>query len=224
MAALGRRPDRDEAGFTLVELLLSLTLMGLIAGPLIGAIFVVMQNSSYTLGRATSRGTAQDQLVSSHDQELLDSAFAADAQSSATVSTVKPLCAVMVTGVATTGVIGFTWSESSGGAENRKSSAWYYTARPRKPDGTADLGQLGALHRATCSALPATPGAALPGTAHDVTVSRALGPTTPTVTCDGTVPTPTCAAGARVVALRIGVGLDSSTTFGVQGQRRLVVS
>ncbi len=213
------RPRQDE-GFTLVELLLTITMLGLISGPLIGGIFVILQNSSYSMDRnAPSRGTTQDQLVTSQDQQLLDAHFGRDVRSSASVTVTRPACLSSPTGVGVTSLVGMTWPDSSGADITRTHSAWYYLARPLRPDGTADLTRLAELRRASCSADVITPSTALPGTTRQLILNRAVGPTAPTLTCDGTAPPRS--ATTRTLALRVQLGLDLSTTFSVQAHRRL---
>src|SRR4051794_31508490 len=110
----------DARGFTLIELLLAITILGLLMGTICGAIFVVLRTTQFTLDRPTgSQGTVQDALYSSNDQQLADSFFAADVQSSKTMSTptsaqpsTKPSCATAVTGV--TSLVTFGWQDSDG--------------------------------------------------------------------------------------------------------------
>lgn len=212
---------RRDGGFTLVELMLAITLLGLISGPIIGAIFVVLQSSSVTLSRSTgTRGTAQDQVTTSQEQRLLDAAFTTDVQSSQVVTTTKPACPVAVGGAVISSVAGFDWPDSSGGAVTRRSSAWYYLARPVLSGVTPDLTKLGVLHRATCRASLTSPGVALSGTARDVIISRSVGPVAPSLTCADGAALP-CSSGSRVVTLRVKLALDSTVDVGVQAQRRL---
>lgn len=212
------RARLDDQGFTLVELLLGMTLLGLISGPVVGAIYLTLKHSTYTLDRpGVSQGTAQDQLVSSNDQRLLAAAFAADAQSSLTVTATRPACLPAVSGAID--VISFTGPDSTGGALDRTSSAWYYLVRPAP---VAGVPQLAVLHRATCSALTSTPSTAISGSVREAAVSRAVGPSNPSVSCDAAALP--CSATTKVVRMQLKLGLDSSVVFGVQAQRRLVTS
>lgn len=217
---------RSDGGFTLIELMLSMSLLGLISLPLTGAIFVVLRNTSYTLDRAPTptnpspgKGTVQDQLVTSKDQSLLDSAFGADVQSSAVVTATKPACAVPPTSVVVTSIVGLSWPDSAGGAVTTTRSAWYYLARPMKPDGSADLTKLAELRRASCSAAVSTPSTPTAGSARDVALSRSVGAAAPTARCDGAaLPCPTT---GKLVVMQVALGLDAPVTFALQGQRRL---
>ena len=209
---------RGDEGFTLLEMLLSITLLGLISGPLVGAILLVLQSSSYTMERPAPIGTTQDQLVTAADERLLDAYFGADAQSSRTVGTAAPACASTPSGVSVTSAVAFTWPDSSGSDIDRVRSAWYYVARPVRPDGTPDLTRLAELRRASCTADVSAPSVALPGTERTVVVNRVLGPAAPTLTCDAAA---SCSPATERVALRVQLGLDSSTTYSVQAHRRL---
>ena len=214
---MSRRQDR---GFTLVELLITMTMLGLIAGPLVGGIFVILQSTSYTMERSgPSRGTAQDQLVTSQDQQLLTAYFGRDVRSSASVTATRPACLPAPTGVAVTSLVGLTWPDSSGADITRTQSAWYYVARPLRPDGTGDLTKLAELRRASCSADVATPAAASAGTLREIVLNRAVGPSAPALTCDGAAAA--CSTTTRTLALRVHLGLDLSTSFSVQAHRRL---
>src|SRR5947209_20217812 len=109
------RPRPNEDGFTLVEMLLAITILGVISGSIVGAIFVMTQSTRYTLDRTgAAGGTVQDSLVSSHDQQLADSYFSSDVQNSASIATSRPACDAAPTGVAWTSIVAFTWPDSSG--------------------------------------------------------------------------------------------------------------
>jgi prepilin-type N-terminal cleavage/methylation domain-containing protein len=212
----------DDAGYTIIELLMSILILGLIVGPLCGAVFVVMQTSLYSLDRPVSTGSSQDRLVTSRDQQTVGEYFGSDVEASVTLSTVKPVCTTQVPNALVTSVIAFTWQDSSGGAPDRANHAWYYVARPKLANGNPDLTKLAQLHRSYCSetlppALPAT-------VTSDVTVARSIGPLAPILTCDLVPISTTCPATTRLVALRISLGRDSSTKFGIQAQRRMVTS
>src|SRR5947209_6522111 len=87
-----------EAGFTLIEVLIALSLTAVIVGALAEALIV---------GVRTSDGTSQ-RLALSHDAEISARWFASDASSSDTVTTAASSCS---DGVSSTPVVQFQWTE-----------------------------------------------------------------------------------------------------------------
>jgi hypothetical protein len=218
-----RQFAHHDAGFTVIELVLSIFILGLIVGPLCGAIFVAMETSGYSLDHSVTRGTSQDRLVTSRDQQMTGEYFGSDVQASASFSPPPSSCTTSASRANV--VIAFTWQDSSGGARNRTDYAWYYVSRPKKTDGSDDYTKLATLHRAYCSQTVAVgPASPLTISASDVTVARSVG-SDPSATCygDAHVVYP-CTATSKLVVLQISLGLDSSTTFGIQAQRRMVTS
>lgn len=101
-AAPRRRPDiGDDAGFTLVELLMTIVVLGIIAAPLGGVVLTYLKNTDATTARMSE----------SHDALLAASYFAQDVQAvglrGAYTSTAEPaLLPSVTTGVAAPGGCG----------------------------------------------------------------------------------------------------------------------
>lgn len=66
-----RLTTRDDDGFTLVELLIALVILGIIIAPLTGAVISYLHNTDATIGR----------LSESHDAQIASTYFAQDVQS-----------------------------------------------------------------------------------------------------------------------------------------------
>jgi prepilin-type N-terminal cleavage/methylation domain-containing protein len=217
-----------EQGFTLIELLLAVTILGIIMGPLCGAILIIM---------GTSKAT-EERLSTSHDVQMVTNYFGSDVKNSGSqlvrfsggsvqlvrkpIATVKPACAQATT-TADTVVVSFTWSDiaydpanpvASDPSQLRDRWAWYYVARPKNAGGAADLTKLGTLRRGFCSV---TEGVTTKYT--DMAIERSVGPTAPALFCDGG----SCAGvdQPKVVAVRTTLRLDSSQPFFIQATRRV---
>jgi prepilin-type N-terminal cleavage/methylation domain-containing protein len=93
---------RSENGFTLVELIMSLTLLSVIMGPLTGAVII---------GLRTADGTNQ-KLSDSHDEQLVATYLVKDVQSASTVSTTDVSC-----GTAGVVVARLSWADPDGTAK-----------------------------------------------------------------------------------------------------------
>jgi prepilin-type N-terminal cleavage/methylation domain-containing protein len=217
---------RDE-GFTLVELLLAVVILGIIIGPLIAAILVILQNVT----------TTEDRLSASHDVQIANAYFAADVKSSGSqlhdpvtdtlvrkpVSTSStPTCA-RTTSTSDVLIVAFSWRDIPYDPNNpvavdpasqfRNRWAWYYLARPKKSDGTADLSKQATLRRGYCSVVD---GATTAYT--DTPIERFVSP--------GAVPSVTCVGGCTSdyptsVTIKTTLGLDASRSFYVQATRRV---
>jgi prepilin-type N-terminal cleavage/methylation domain-containing protein len=225
------RPS-SEQGFTLIELLLAVTILGIIMGPLCGAILITM---------GTSKAT-EERLSTSHDVQMASNYFGSDVKNSGSqlvdfsgqirrpISTGAPPCQQMSTTTVNTVVVSFTWRDvaydpanpvASDPSQLRDRWAWYYVARPKNAGGGADLTKLGTLRRGFCSR---TEGVTTKYT--DTTIERSLGPTAPALFCDGFQEI----GGAHpctgvdqpsVVAIRTTLRLDSSQPFFIQATRRV---
>ena len=225
----GRRSS--EQGFTLIELLLAITILGIIMGPLCGAILIIM---------GTSRAT-EERLSTSHDIQMATNYFGSDVKNSGSqlvdfsgqirkpIQIGKPACA-HATSTADTVVVSFTWRDvaydpanpvASDPSQLRDRWAWYYVARPKNAGGSADLTKLGTLRRGFCSV---TAGVTTKYT--DTAIERSLGPTAPALFCDGVQETGgahpcTGVDQPKVVAVRTTLRLDSSQPFFIQATRRV---
>jgi prepilin-type N-terminal cleavage/methylation domain-containing protein len=71
---------RDERGFTLPELLISITILGMIIGPLTAALVVYTRNADSTVARMSE----------SHDVQIASAYFAQDIQSTGVRATASP--------------------------------------------------------------------------------------------------------------------------------------
>ena len=227
------RPPVQDSGFTLIELLMAMTILGLIMGPLCGAILIIIGTSSST----------QQRLWTSHDVQMADAYFASDVKNSGSqlydpvtqvlvrrpLSTVKPACA-QPTATADSVVVTFTWSDilydpanpvATDPTKLRDRWAWYYVARPKKADGTADLTALATLRRGYCSVSQGST-----SNYSDTPIARSIGPTTPALFCGGVQEI----GGAHpctgvdqpgTVSVKTVLRMDSSQPFFVQATRRV---
>jgi len=223
---MNRNRGRDD-GFTLVELLMTVTILGIIMGPLIAAILVILNNYTST----------EDRLSGSHDVQMADAYFASDVKASgsqlydpvASALVRQPVSTTTLPGCAratTTSdvlVVAFTWRDIPYDPDNpvvvdpasqyRNRWAWYYLARPKNADGTADLSKLATLRRGYCSVVNGAT-----ASYSDTSIARDTSP--------GTVPAVTCGGGCgadqpTTVAVYTTLQLDASQTFFVQATRRV---
>jgi prepilin-type N-terminal cleavage/methylation domain-containing protein len=93
--ALSGRARREEAGFTLAEVVIAVTILGVVAAAIAGA-FIVMAHDSTGI---------TERFASSHDAQITSAYLATDVQSSTAV--VAPSCS------SGSGVIGFKYSNNS---------------------------------------------------------------------------------------------------------------
>ncbi len=77
---LTRAADRREAGFTLVELLLAVSILGIVLGALLTAMFGMLQ----------AKAATQERLAVSHDAQTAAAYFNNDGQGGGTVSLAGP--------------------------------------------------------------------------------------------------------------------------------------
>ena len=184
------RAAADDGGFSLVELLLVIVVLGVITVPLANVILGALRNTDQTAGR----------LAESHDAQLAASYWAADVASVGTRSTVDPLDPCLQPSVETgeaynTGlfpcgtagtppaVVRFAWDDVVvNGAATLVVVA--YVAVPAGPRFE--------LHRLRCNGSNTTPAANVV-LAHDLVAA-------PTVQCDGGACTPVT---PRSVTLRM---------------------
>jgi len=195
---LSRR--QDDAGFTLVELLVSITVLGLIVSALTFAFTAVIGAS-----RGTGASTAQ-----SFELQRAALAFADDAEGAKAVTAVNspPTC-----GGDASAVVEFQGTTFDAGAlaAGITPVVVAYVLRPTPTAGQSEL------HRLTCSAASPTP--------TDQVVARALRSATLTG-CDGpTVTTSTCAAAASFTLTVVAAGTDTKYTadrsVALTGTRRI---
>ena len=71
---------RDERGFTLPEMLIAITILGMIIGPLTAALVVYMRNADSTVARMSE----------AHDVQIASAYFAQDIQSTGVRATASP--------------------------------------------------------------------------------------------------------------------------------------
>ena len=189
---------KSEEGFTLVELMISVVILGIIVGAMSAAIIV---------GLKTSDGTT-NRLAESHDAQDVAAFFVTDVQSAVTVtykamdtvSTVPAGCSP-----ASSPLLVFSWTDPSAGAE----MVSYYSATS---------GSEAQLVRQQC----------VGGSSSTVVVAHLLDSSTPQVACaPPTTPTSCTNPGLvspapRTVSLTLSaVGSDGTTySYTLQGSRR----
>lgn len=180
-----RKAMADDSGFTLVELLLVIVILGVIMVPL----------SDMVLGALRQTNQSQGRLTESHDAQIAASYWASDVASLGTRSTDEPydLQASIETNAAYNGgsypcgtagtpnaVVRFAWDETTGPT----TSTLVIVAYVVKPNGARST-----LHRLRCN------GSATPVSdtvlAHDLVAA-------PTVTCDGG-----CSGAPKVVSMQL---------------------
>jgi prepilin-type N-terminal cleavage/methylation domain-containing protein len=108
---------RDEAGFTLIELMIALTISAVIAAALGVAISVGISDSKTTTQR----------LALSHDAEASARWFAQDA-GSATQDGVSTAGSTCVSGAGSTPVVTFSWNESTAASDSLGANSTAYVA------------------------------------------------------------------------------------------------
>ncbi len=185
---------KSEDGFTLVELMVSVAILGIIIGAISAAIIVGLQTSDRTTNR----------LAESHDAQDVAAFFVTDMQSAVTV-TYKAMDTVSMVPAgcspASSPLLVFSWTDPSAGAE----MVSYYSATS---------GSETQLVRQQCVA----------GSASTVVVAHLLGSSTPLVACVPTACTvPGLVSPApRTVSLALSaVGSDGTTySYTLQGSRR----
>ncbi len=184
----------SEDGFTLVELIISIVILGIIVGAMSAAIIA---------GLKTTDGTT-NRLAESHDAQVVSEFFVTDMQSAVTVtyqamdtvSTVPVGCSP-----ASSPLLVFSWTDPSAGAE----MVSYYSAT---------LGGETQLVRQQC----------VGGSSSTVVVAHLLGSSTPQVTCAPTSCTSAgiVSPAPRKVSLTLSAAGSDGTTYSytLQGSRR----
>lgn len=180
-----------EDGFTLVELLLVIVILGIVMGALGQAVIVGLRTSD----------AATNRLAESHDAQIVSSYFVTDIQSSVTVTagaqdSTSPLPAGCTP--AASPIVVFSWTDPSAGAQ----LVSYYRA--------TSGGQTQLLRQA-CS----------PNATKLITVAHLLGTSTFSLTCAPTACSSTGSAATRVQLVLTAQGSDgTSYTYTLQGSRR----
>jgi prepilin-type N-terminal cleavage/methylation domain-containing protein len=213
------RLKRGAEGFTLVELLIAIVILGVITVPLGNVVLGYFRNTDATTAR----------LIESHDVQIATAYWAQDVASIGTRSTTSPfaLNQSVETGVAynaglyqcgaagtPSAIVRLAWDNSSGpGAATLVRVAYVVQAAPGQT-------QLTELHRLRCE------GSAV--VVSDVTVAHDLDPSTPpTVACLGASGVNCAAAGTDVpksvsltLTIRSPKNLGAAYVVKLTGQRR----
>ena len=231
------RHRRDDAGFTLVELLISFVILGVIALPLAEVVIGYLKNTNTSIAR----------LRASHDMQIAAAYFARDvanvgvhdysnaaavaAGCDSAATCLPPLAASIETGVSATGgtypcgastlpaaIVRFAWDD--------------FSTSPITPPGQVRVayvpepaGAVQELHRITCTAAYAGPGWAAPVVVSDLIVAHYL-TVAPTIACStsctgGIAPIPAVPQDVTIT-LTIKDPADTNPAYSVTltGQRR----
>ena len=183
-----RKAIADESGFTLVELLVAIVILGVIIVPL----------ADMVLGALRQTNQSQGRLAESHDAQIAAAYWASDVASLGTRSTDDPFDPALLTSVETNvaynggsypcgtpgtpnAVVRFAWDEVTGPTTPPTLVSVAYVVMPN--------GARSTLHRLRCngSNTPASDAVL----AHDLVVA-------PTVTCD-----PGCSGAPRSVSMQL---------------------
>lgn len=128
----------DQAGFTLMELLVAIVILGVIMGPVAAAVIAVVHNTAAT----------QQRLTESHDAQITAAYFANDVQSAAVTGTVLPSSgqydsSCQVAGY--TSLVQFQWTEYDVTGNVTAFNLATYETQPSTGSGVQP-----ALHRVNC--------------------------------------------------------------------------
>jgi prepilin-type N-terminal cleavage/methylation domain-containing protein len=191
-----RSPARADGGFTLVELIVSIAVLGVVAAGL----------TALMLGALTTNRQTATRLTESRDIQFATAYLADDVQGATSV--VSGVTARCGTGTAVLELRGASYTAGSLAA--RVTVVSYVLQTP-----TVDGVPTGQLHRLACEA-DAQPAPAYPLTpASDITVARSLVPADPVVAC---APAPCSAATSQVSLTLTSISGDQQVTVG--GTRR----
>ena len=172
------RGSEGDAGFTLVELIIAIVILGIITVPL----------SSVVIGFFRSADATTARLIESHDVQIATAYWAQDVASIGTRSTTAPYLPILSVWIGpsspypcqTTGnqIVSLVWDDSSGpGAATLVRVAYVVQAAPGQT-------QLTELHRLRCEGSPVVVSDVI--LAHDLDPSNLDPSKLPKVACSGT--------------------------------------
>jgi type II secretory pathway pseudopilin PulG len=206
MTELRHYDHPDELGFTLVELLITISIMVIVIGALAMALIAGLSYEQNTV----------DRLSASHDTELTASFFSNDAASSDTVSTGSLVGACGTVPGTSFVLVTFSWEDPAPpGSTTGKVSTYVWNP----PLGTAP----GTITRNFCVGGTLNNGIIVGGTQTNAitVVHQVASSTTPTISCP---PAASCTSTPAAVVLNVTEPKptqESSTyTFSVIGERR----
>lgn len=182
---------RNDDGFTVVELLVAVVILGIVIGAVTAAIIV---------GLRTTDGT-QQRLAESHNAQMASSFFVQDVESADMVSVPGTQC----TGTGTTPVVSFSWSEHASATGAGVPKVASYVVEQDAPGPGAEK----RLVRRFCSGTPLAD-------AGEVTIGHfPLSVVAPTVVC---APMPSCSGPVKTVTMTVSEA--STYEYSVTGTRR----
>jgi prepilin-type N-terminal cleavage/methylation domain-containing protein len=195
---LTRRAARGDGGFTLVELVVSISILGVVMTGVTAVMLTAL---------TTNRGTAV-RLTETRDLQFVNAYLADDMQGATSV--LHGVTARCGTGTAALELRGRSFDGSTPPTAQVTVVSYVLTTA------TVDGVPTGSLHRRSCAADAATPESSYPLTpASDVVVARSLVTTDPAVTC---TPSPCSATTTAISLVLTPVGGGAPVTVG--GTRR----
>jgi prepilin-type N-terminal cleavage/methylation domain-containing protein len=183
---------QDDRGFTLVELLVAIVILGVVVAAISASIIVGLKTTDRTSQR----------LAESHDAQMVSSFFATDVESATDVSLTDTACSG-----GSTVVVRFSWTESDSPSTTVDHVASYVIEQD--PAGTP--GAEKRLVRRSCLGSGLAPAGAV------VVAHMPLTAADPSVTCDSAAPG-TCTATPAQVAITFSE--PSGYSYTVTGKRR----